>query len=81
MASTICLGNISKDWSADNMKITGLNEYVYEFNVDYRAFNSPNFDKATLGIHKYFMVKYGKYKMFQLIKKVFFISDHHSYQV
>ena len=64
MASTICLGNISKDWSADNMKITGLNEYVYEFNVDYRTFNSPNFDKATLGIHKYFMVKYGKYKMF-----------------
>ena len=64
VASTIILGNISKDWSADNMKITGLNEYVYEFNVDYRTFNSPNFDKATLRFHKYFMVKYGKYKMF-----------------
>ena len=34
VASPICLGNISKDWSADNMKKTGLNEYVYEFSVD-----------------------------------------------
>ena len=29
--------NISKDWSVDNMKKTGLNGYVYEFNVDYDA--------------------------------------------
>ena len=26
--SPICLGNISKDWSADNMKKTGVNGYV-----------------------------------------------------
>ena len=26
---------ISKDWSADNMKNTGLNGYVYDFSVDY----------------------------------------------
>ena len=31
----LCLGNISKDWSADNMKKTGFNGYVYCFNVDY----------------------------------------------
>ena len=36
VASPLCLGNISKDWSTDNMKKTGLNGYVYEFNVDYR---------------------------------------------
>ena len=53
----ICLGNISKDWSADNMKETGLNGYVYEFNVDYRTFNTPNFDKAIPFIHNYFIAK------------------------
>ena len=39
VANLICLGNISKNWSTDNMKKTGLNGYVYEFNVDYRAIN------------------------------------------
>ena len=43
-ASPVCLGNISKDWSADNMKKkkTGLNGYVSEFSIDYRAFIPPN---------------------------------------
>ena len=31
----ICLGNISKDWSVDNMKRTGFTFYVYDFSVDY----------------------------------------------
>ena len=31
------MGNISKDWSEDNMKDTGLNGYVYDFNVVYDA--------------------------------------------
>ena len=31
----ICLGNISKDWSVDNMKKTGFTGYVYDFSVDY----------------------------------------------
>ena len=34
-ASPLCLGNISKDWSADNMKKTGLTGYVYDFSADY----------------------------------------------
>ena len=29
VANPICLVNISKDWSADNVKKTGLNGYVY----------------------------------------------------
>ena len=33
-ATLLCLGNISKDWSVDNMKKTGLNGYVYDFRVD-----------------------------------------------
>ena len=37
VASPLCLGNISKDWSADNMKKTEFNGYVYDFSVDYDA--------------------------------------------
>ena len=37
VATPLCLGNISKDWSVDNMKDTGLNGYVYDFSVDYDA--------------------------------------------
>ena len=35
VASPLCLGNISKDWSVDNMKRTGFTGYVYDFSVDY----------------------------------------------
>ena len=30
----LCLGNISKEFSVDDMKKTGLNGYVYDFGVD-----------------------------------------------
>ena len=36
-AYPLCLGNISKDWSVDNMKKTGLKGCVYDFSVDYSA--------------------------------------------
>ena len=35
--SPSCLGNISKDWSVDNMKRTGFTGYIYHFSVDYDA--------------------------------------------
>ena len=35
VASPLCLGNISQDWSTDNMKRTGFTGYVYDFSVDY----------------------------------------------
>ena len=37
VTNPLCLGNISKDFSVDNMKKTGLNGYVYDFTVDYDA--------------------------------------------
>ena len=37
VATPLCLGNISKDWSADNMKKTEFNGYIYDFSVDYDA--------------------------------------------
>ena len=33
VTTSLCLGNISKDWSVDNIKITGFNGYVYDFSV------------------------------------------------
>ena len=37
VAIALCLGKISKDWSVDNMKKTGLNGYVSDFSVGYDA--------------------------------------------
>ena len=37
VATPLCLRNISKDWSVDNMTKTGLTGYVYDFSVGYDA--------------------------------------------
>ena len=37
VTSPLCLGNISKDCSTDNMKKTSFHEYIYDFSVDYDA--------------------------------------------
>ena len=34
----MCLGNISGDFPANNMKKTGLNTCLYNFAVEYKAF-------------------------------------------
>ena len=52
-ATPLCLGIISKDWSVDNMKKTGLNGYVYHFSVNYDATSVDD----ILDIHKYLMIK------------------------
>ena len=52
-AAPLYLGNISKDWSVDNTKKTGLNGYVYDFSVDYDAIAVDD----ILDIHKYLMKK------------------------
>ena len=49
----LCLGNISKDWSIDNMKRTGLTGNVYDFSVDYDAIAVDD----SKDIHKYLMKK------------------------
>ena len=67
----LCLGNISKDWSVDNMKRTGFTGYVYDFSVEYDAIAVDDIK----GIHKYLMKK--KYcvaciKCLNLSKSVFY---------
>ena len=51
MATPLCLANISKDQSLDNMKKNGFNEYVYDFSVIYDATAVD----VIKDIHKYLM--------------------------
>ena len=48
------LGNISKEFSIDNMKKTGLNGHVYDFSADYNAVAVDD----MLDIQKYLMKKH-----------------------
>ena len=53
VTSPLSLGNISKDWWTDNMKTTGLTDYVYDFSADY---NTVTVDDIK-DIHNYLMKK------------------------
>ena len=53
LVGPICLGNISKDWSVDNMKKNGFTGYVYDFGVDYETIAVDDIKN----IHKYLMEK------------------------
>ena len=67
VATPLCLGNISKGFSVDNMKKkAGFNRYVYDFSLDYNdtAVND------VLDIPKYLMKKMGQHKMFRFTKKI-----------
>ena len=48
-AIPLCLGNISKEFSVENMKKTGLNGFANDFSVDYEAVGVD----YILDIHKY----------------------------
>ena len=64
VAIPLCLGNISKDWSTDNMKRTGFNEYIYDFRVDYDATDVDDIKN----IHTYLMKKNGIIQNVQIHK-------------
>ena len=53
VASPLCLANISKDWSTDNMKKTAFTGYVYDFSADYNAVTVDDIKD----IHKHLMKK------------------------
>ena len=60
LVGQICLGNISKDWSVDNMKKTGFTGYVYDFSADY----DPIAVDDIKNIQKYLIkkiIQYDKY--------------------
>ena len=69
ISTPLCLGNISKDWSVDNMKKTGLDGNVYDFNVDYDAIVVDD----ILDIPSYLMKKNDSItKCLGLLKGVFY---------
>ena len=53
VATPLCLGNITKEFSEDNMRKIGLNGYVHDFSVDYNAIAVS----VILNIHKYLIKK------------------------
>ena len=53
VARPLCLGNISKDWSTDNMRKSSFTGYVYDFSVGYDAISVDDIKD----IHKYLMKK------------------------
>ena len=54
VARPLCLGNISKYWSTDDMKKkTGFKGYIYDFSVDYDATDVDDIKD----IHTYLMKK------------------------
>ena len=53
IATPLCLRNISKDSSVENVIDTGLNRYVYDFSVDYDTIAVDDIKD----IHKYLMKK------------------------
>ena len=53
LAYSLFFGNISKDWSQDNIKKTRFNGYIYDFSTDYNAITVSD----ILNIHKYLMEK------------------------
>ena len=63
----LCLGNVSKDFTINNMKKTGLKGIVKSFPVDF----NPVDNNDILDIHKYLMKRTWYKIMFGLIKKIF----------
>ena len=67
-AIPLCLENISRDFSVDNMKKTWLNGYLYDFNVDYVVIAVDD----VLNIHEYLMKQ--NEMMFRFIQKMVFTA-------
>ena len=42
VATALCLGKISKDWSIVNLKRTRFNGYVYDFSIDHDSTDVDN---------------------------------------
>ena len=71
VTTPLCLGNISKDFSVDNIKNTGLNGHIYYFSVDYNAIAVDD----ILDIHKYLIEKNGIVKNVWIYKASVFYSN------
>ena len=72
IAAPLCSRNISKDFSVENMKKTGLNGYVYDFSADYDAIAVVD----ILDIHQYLMKKNNMIsKCLRLLKNILYSNE------
>ena len=65
----LCLENTSEDFTANNLKKTGLNGYVYECSLDDNIIDTSN----TIDNQKYLMKKHDIKKCLGLLKNVYCI--------
>ena len=65
----LCLENISKHFTANKMKKTGLNGYDYKFSVGYNIINTNN----IINIHKYLMKTHDVKQCLELFLKIYCI--------
>ena len=70
VACLLYLGNISNDWSNDNMKKTGFTGYVYDFSADYGIVTLDDIKD----IQNYLKNDIVYMKVFSFVKKVFFLG-------
>ena len=47
----LCVGNISRDYTNDNMKKTRFNGYMFDSSINYNTIEAIN----TVDVHKYLM--------------------------
>ena len=59
------LGNISKDFTTNNLKQTGINGCVYDFSVDYGSIDADD----ILDVYKYLMKENTVKKGLDLLNK------------
>ena len=60
----LCLGNVSKYFSASNLKKTGFNGYIYDFSVDYNSIDVNHIKD----IQKYFITKMAQHENVKIYK-------------
>ena len=71
LVGSICLGNISKDWSVDNMKKTGFTGYVYDFSVDYKVIPVDNIKNTRKYLMKKNNIVLNTLSILSIIKNVY----------
>ena len=70
VATPLCLRNISKDQSTDNLKRAGFNGYIYDFSVDYEATDVDDIKDIQQNGMKNISVNVDQMQLFVIINNV-----------
>ena len=55
LRETLCIGNLSDDWTTSESEKTGLYGNIYDFIADYKGVTDV---KAIYNMHRYLMIKH-----------------------